>query len=127
MRTLLHSLAVLIFVLPGAVFPVSGDQLAASPGTASTRAFARDLFQELIEINTSPANRCTRAVEAMAAQLRSAGFPDSDVLADGPRPERRDLVVRVRGSGQAKPILLIAHLDVVDASRDGWLPGRAQT
>jgi acetylornithine deacetylase/succinyl-diaminopimelate desuccinylase-like protein len=59
----------------------------------------------------------------MAARLRSAGFPESDVLMAGPRPERRNLIVRLRGSGQAKPVLWIAHLDVVDASREGWMPG----
>ena len=89
----------------------------------SERALTRELLQELIEINTAPANGCTKAAEAMAARLRSAGFPDGDVLMAGPRPEKQNLVVRLRGRGQAKPILWIAHLDVVDAPREGWLPG----
>jgi hypothetical protein len=91
-----------------------------SPGTAAERAFARDLLRELVEIDTTPANGCTRAAEAMAARLRSAGFPDTDVSLAGPSPDRQNLVVRLRGRGAAKPILLIAHLDVVDAPREGW-------
>src|ERR1035437_8271443 len=89
----------------------------------SERALARELLQELIGINTAPANGCTKAAEAMAARLRSAGFPDGDVLMAGPRPEKQNLVVRLRGRGQAQPVLWIAHLDVVDAPREGWLPG----
>jgi acetylornithine deacetylase/succinyl-diaminopimelate desuccinylase-like protein len=84
---------------------------------------AEDLLRELIGINTAPASGSTKAVEAMAVHLRAAGFPESDVMVGGPRPERQNLVVRLRGRGQAKPILLIAHLDVVDAPREGWLPG----
>ena len=59
----------------------------------------------------------------MAARLRSAGFPDSDVVLAGARPEKQNLVARLRGGGKAKPILLIAHLDVVDAPREGWAAG----
>jgi acetylornithine deacetylase/succinyl-diaminopimelate desuccinylase-like protein len=123
MRTLPHSLVALTFLLLGAGLPAAGDQIPASPATLSERAFARALLQELIEINTAPANGCTRATEAMAARLRAAGFSDSEVLIGGPRPEKQNLVVRWRGRGQAKPILLIAHLDVVDAPREGWMPG----
>jgi acetylornithine deacetylase/succinyl-diaminopimelate desuccinylase-like protein len=59
----------------------------------------------------------------MAARLRKAGFSDSDALLAGPRPEKQNLVVRLRGRAQAKPILLIAHLDVVDAPKEGWAAG----
>ena len=80
-------------------------------------------MRELVEINTTPAYGCTKAAEAMAARLRSAGFSTSDVLLLGPRPEKQNLIVRLRGQAQAKPILLIAHLDVVDAPREGWSAG----
>ena len=80
-------------------------------------------MRELVEINTTPANGSTKAAEAMAARLRAAGFPESDVLVLGPRADRQNLVARIHGRGQAKPILLIAHLDVVDAPREGWAEG----
>src|ERR1039457_1481264 len=96
---------------------------SGAPAAPPERALARDVFQELIEIKTAPANGCTKAAEATAVRLRSAGFPESDVLMAGPRPEKQNLVVPRRGRGQAKPILWIAHLDVVDAPREGWLPG----
>lgn len=123
MRPLLHSLLALALLQSGASPAAAGPQGSAAPPAVSPRVLARDLLRELIAINTSPAQGCTRATQALAARLRSAGFPDSDIQVDGPRPERQNLVVHLRGSGQARPILLIAHLDVVDASPEGWLPG----
>jgi acetylornithine deacetylase/succinyl-diaminopimelate desuccinylase-like protein len=95
----------------------------AASGASTDRTLARDLLRELVEIDTSPAFGCTKAAEAMAARLRKAGFSDADALLAGPRPEKQNLVVRLRGRAQAKPILLIAHLDVVDAPKEGWAAG----
>src|ERR1035437_3286121 len=75
----------------------------------SERALTRELLQELIGINTAPANGCTKAAEAMAARLRSAGFPDGDVLMAGPRPEKQNLGERLRRRGQGRPIHRIPH------------------
>jgi acetylornithine deacetylase/succinyl-diaminopimelate desuccinylase-like protein len=111
LRTLLRAVGILTLLL--------SEASAASP----ERELARDLLRELVEINTTPAYGCTKAAEAMAVRLRSAGFSDTDVVVAGPRPEKQNLVVRLRGRGQAKPILLIAHLDVVDAPKEGWDPG----
>ncbi len=86
-------------------------------------ALARDLLRELVEIDTTPSQGCTRAAEAMAHRLRSAGFAGSDVQLLGGAPERRNLVARLRGGGAGKPVLFIAHLDVVDAPREGWSSG----
>ncbi len=55
----------------------------------------------------------------MAARLKSAGFPPEDVLVIGPSPRNRNLVARLRGGGRA-PLLLLAHLDVVEARREDW-------
>ena len=115
--------AMVVLSLLAAGFPARLKGQGGAPAATPERALARDVFQELIEINTAPANGCTKAAEAMAARLRSAGFPESDVLMAGPRLEKQNLVVRLRGRGQARPILWIAHLDVVDAPREGWLPG----
>ncbi len=84
---------------------------------------ARGIFQELIEINTTDsAGSTTEAAEAMAGRLKAAGFSSGDirVLAPTGAPKRGNLVVRFRGTGEAKPILLLAHLDVVEARAEDW-------
>jgi acetylornithine deacetylase/succinyl-diaminopimelate desuccinylase-like protein len=82
---------------------------------------ARDIFEELIEINTTDSiGDNTKAAEAMAARLRAAGFPAEDVKVLSPAPRKGNLVARLRGTGGQKPILLLAHLDVVEARREDW-------
>src|SRR5215471_16383409 len=83
---------------------------------------ARDIFKELIEINTTdtPAGNVTTAAEAMAARFRTAGFAAGDINVIGPLPNKKNLVVRLHGRGQGKPILFLAHLDVVQALRQDW-------
>ena len=82
---------------------------------------AREIFKELIEINTTHSSgSTTRAAEAMGARIRAAGFPEADVQVLGPRPNKGNLVARLRGTGARKPILLLAHLDVVEARREDW-------
>jgi acetylornithine deacetylase/succinyl-diaminopimelate desuccinylase-like protein len=85
---------------------------------------ARDIFEQLININTTGSSGSTTvASNAMAQWLLQAGFPASDVqvigLAGSPN---HNLVARYRGSptGARKPILLLAHIDVVEARRDDW-------
>jgi len=85
---------------------------------------AREIYSELISINTvDSVGSVTKAAEAMAARFRAAGFPDADVkvLIPPGKPTKGNLVVRYRGrAGGAKPILLLAHLDVVAALRSDW-------
>jgi acetylornithine deacetylase/succinyl-diaminopimelate desuccinylase-like protein len=82
---------------------------------------ARDILEQLVDINTADsAANVTAASEAMAKRLRDAGFPDSDIHVDGDDPRFKNLVVRYRGAGKAKPVLLLAHLDVVEALRSDW-------
>lgn len=82
---------------------------------------ARDIFKQLIEINTTDSTGdTTRAAEAMAGRLKAAGFPAADVQVLGPNPRKGNLVARFRGAGQGRPILLLAHLDVVEARREDW-------
>jgi acetylornithine deacetylase/succinyl-diaminopimelate desuccinylase-like protein len=93
--------------------------LAATEGLTPNQQRAFDIYKELIEINTVTATGDTaRAAEAMAARLRAAGFPDADVHAFSPAPHKGNLVARLHGSGARKPILLVAHIDVVPASRE---------
>jgi acetylornithine deacetylase/succinyl-diaminopimelate desuccinylase-like protein len=81
----------------------------------------RQIYQELIEINTTDSvGDTTRAADAMAARLRAAGFPEGNVQVLAPHPKKGNLVARLRGSGARKPLLLLAHLDVVEARREDW-------
>jgi acetylornithine deacetylase/succinyl-diaminopimelate desuccinylase-like protein len=96
---------------------------AEPPGTplSPSQQLAREILKELIEINTTDsAGDVTRAAEAMASRLKAAGFPAGDIQVLGPRPRKGNLVARLRGTGAGKPILLLAHLDVVEARRDDW-------
>jgi acetylornithine deacetylase/succinyl-diaminopimelate desuccinylase-like protein len=82
---------------------------------------ALDIFKELVEINTVTATGDTlQAAEAMAARLRAAGFSGPDLQVLSPAPRKGNLVARLRGTGARKPILLLAHLDVVEARREDW-------
>ena len=94
---------------------------AVAEGSSVQQQLAFDIYKELIEINTVTATGDTaRAAEAMAARLRAAGFADADVHAFSPAPRKGNLVARLRGTGVRKPILLLAHLDVVPANREDW-------
>src|SRR5690348_12810333 len=89
----------------------------------ATRQLARDIFRELIEINTTDSvGNCTAAAKAMAKRLTDAGFPARDVVVLGPNERKGNMVARYRGTGAggAKPILIIGHLDVVEALRSDW-------
>ncbi len=91
-----------------------------SKSLTAHQKLARDIFRELVEINTTLNAGSTKAAEAMAARLRSAGFPAGDVQVVGPHPQHMNLVVRFRGKGIHRPILFIGHLDVVEALRKDW-------
>jgi acetylornithine deacetylase/succinyl-diaminopimelate desuccinylase-like protein len=86
-----------------------------------SKKLSRDIFQQLIEINTTDSvGSTTVAANAMAQRLLEAGFAKEDVLVLGPNDRRGNLVARIRGAGRAKPILFIGHLDVVEAKRSDW-------
>jgi acetylornithine deacetylase/succinyl-diaminopimelate desuccinylase-like protein len=94
---------------------------AGADGLAPHQQLAHDIYKELIEIDTTTATGDTaRAAEAMAARLKEAGFAEADVHAFSPVPKKGNLVARLHGSGARKPILLVAHLDVVPAKREDW-------
>jgi acetylornithine deacetylase/succinyl-diaminopimelate desuccinylase-like protein len=105
--------------------PVTAQQ-PAPPSLAPHQRLAREVYRELIEINTADSvGSVTRAAEAMARRFRDAGFPARDVhlLVPAGKPTKGNLVVRYRGRGgpsAGKPILLLAHLDVVAALRSDW-------
>jgi acetylornithine deacetylase/succinyl-diaminopimelate desuccinylase-like protein len=87
----------------------------------ATRQLSRDIFRELIEINTTDSvGSTTRAAEAMAKRLKDAGFPAADVQVLGPNDRKGNMVARLRGAGANRPVLIIGHLDVVEARREDW-------
>jgi len=86
-----------------------------------TRDLAHDIFKQLIEINTTDSvGNVTTAARAMQQRFLQAGFSARDMYLGGPNDRKQNLVVRLRGSGAKKPILIIGHLDVVEAPRDEW-------
>jgi len=100
---------------------------AIAPGNCSaqvdeqTRQLAHDIFQQLIEINTTDSvGSVTAASEAMQQRFLDAGFPKEDIYLGGPNDRKKNLVVRLHGTGEKKPILFIGHLDVVEARREDW-------
>jgi acetylornithine deacetylase/succinyl-diaminopimelate desuccinylase-like protein len=85
---------------------------------------ARDIYKQLIEINSAvTTGNVTTASLAMAQRFRDAGIPEGDIFVGGPRDEKHNVVARVRGADSTrKPILLLAHLDVVEALKADWSP-----
>ncbi len=103
------------------LFLVLAATLLCAPLDDATRQLSRDIFRELIEINTTDSvGNNTKAAEAMAKRLTDAGFPAADIQVLGPNDRKGNLVVRLHGTGVQKPILIIGHLDVVEARREDW-------
>jgi acetylornithine deacetylase/succinyl-diaminopimelate desuccinylase-like protein len=105
--------------------------LAQPPGMSATdQALAHDIFKQLIEIKSGYTTGSTTLVaDAAAARLRAAGFPDADIFLGGAIPTKFNLVARLHGKGPSggaptrKPLLLLAHEDVVEAKPEDWTPG----
>jgi acetylornithine deacetylase/succinyl-diaminopimelate desuccinylase-like protein len=87
-----------------------------------TQQLAHNIFKQLVEINTTdtPAGNVTTAANAMEQRFLDAGFLQSDIFLGGPNARKQNLVVRYHGTGAKPPILLIGHLDVVQALRSDW-------
>src|SRR5690349_4377991 len=87
----------------------------------SERQLARAIYKEMVEIKSGFTTGTTTPIaEAVARRLRAAGFPNADIFVGGASPKKANLVVRYRGTGRRKPILLLAHTDVVEAKREDW-------
>lgn len=118
-----------LFLLAVATANVSG-QGATPVYTAGKlngdQQLAREIYKELIEINTGvTTGNITTAAVAMAKRFRAAGIPEADIFVGGPRPEKHNVVARIRGKGgpnAGKPLLLLAHIDVVEALKADWSP-----
>ena len=110
--------AAALLLLSGAVVAGQGDR--AMPPEAE-RQLAREIYKEMVEIKSAYTTGTTTPVaEAAARRLKAAGFPDADVFVGGAIPTKANLVVRYRGTGRRRPLLLLAHTDVVEAKREDW-------
>jgi acetylornithine deacetylase/succinyl-diaminopimelate desuccinylase-like protein len=112
--------------LIGAVAAIAIAATAAHAQTASPdQAAFRDLYKELVETNTTySAGSCTLAAERMAARLKAAGFPETDLhlLVPPDHPKDGNLVAVYPGKDpKAKAVLMLAHIDVVEAKREDWV------
>jgi acetylornithine deacetylase/succinyl-diaminopimelate desuccinylase-like protein len=107
---------------PGTKDPLPGTPVI--PASGADRAEARDIFRQLIEINTTdtPQGSVTAGTEAMEKRFLAAGFPREDIHLLGPDNHKQNLVVRLRASepSSEKPILFLCHIDVVQALRSDW-------
>lgn len=105
-----------MFLVFSALCPAAFAQISNSG-----HQLARDVFRQLVEINTTDsAGNVTTAAKAMEQRLLDAGFPKADIFIGGASDSKENLVVRYRGTGKKKPILFICHLDVVEAPRLEW-------
>lgn len=94
---------------------------ADQPTLNADQQLARAIYKELVEINTSQSVGDTfQASQSMAARLKAGGFPDADVQTFQTAPKRGNMVARLHGTGKRKPVLLLAHIDVVEALRADW-------
>jgi acetylornithine deacetylase/succinyl-diaminopimelate desuccinylase-like protein len=103
------------------VFPVFYLLLAAAAPPPEYKKLTYDIYKELIEINTSYSTGATTpAAQAVAKRLRAEGFPAADIAVVGAADHKMNVVVRYRGTGKKKPLLLLAHIDVVEAKPSDW-------
>lgn len=118
-RRLVHARAVIVTI---ALLTLSPREGVAQGGSLDRwQRLARDIFEQLIEINTTHSTGSTTdAARAMALRLREAGIPERDIHVLGPHPDKGNLVVRIPGTGRRPPLLLLAHLDVVEALPEDW-------
>lgn len=121
LRPVVHASCVAAFVaavLAALSIPASAQQRP----TGGEDVLVGAILKELVEINTAPSGKeMSRATRAMAARLRAAGYADADVQLAGPDEAHRNLVATLRGRDPgAKPIVLMAHIDVVEALARDW-------
>jgi acetylornithine deacetylase/succinyl-diaminopimelate desuccinylase-like protein len=125
-----HVRLAVLLLLAVLALPSAGAQPSRPIYTAGSlnanQQLAREIYKELIEINTGvTTGNITMAAVAMAKRFRDAGIPEADIFVGGPRPEKHNVVARIRGRGgpnARKPLLLLAHLDVVEALKADWSP-----
>jgi acetylornithine deacetylase/succinyl-diaminopimelate desuccinylase-like protein len=110
-----------VFLLFFFMFIWTGGVSAETMRPEPEKKLALDIYKQFIEIPSGfTTGATTPVVYAAVARLKAAGFSDSDIFVGGAVPRKANLVVRYRGTGERKPILLLAHIDVVEAKRQDW-------
>jgi acetylornithine deacetylase/succinyl-diaminopimelate desuccinylase-like protein len=105
--------AALIVSLP----VLAADNLPPEPD----QRLSREIYKEMVEVQSGFTTGTTTPIaQAVAARLRAAGFPEADIFVGGAIPSKANVVARYRGTGARRPILLLAHIDVVEAKREDW-------
>jgi acetylornithine deacetylase/succinyl-diaminopimelate desuccinylase-like protein len=109
------------FLLASALVAGSLGATLLAQQNQNQHKLAFDIYKQLIETNTTESvGNMTTAANDVATRLRAAGFPAGDVVVLGPDARHGNIVARIHGAGARKPILFIAHLDVVEANRADW-------
>ncbi|WP_263358681.1 M20/M25/M40 family metallo-hydrolase [Acidicapsa ligni] len=105
-----------------AIAPSSPADADHAQAQTQTQALAKEIFKQLIEINTTdtPLGNVTTGTTAMQKRFLDAGFSPEDVHLLGPNERKQNLVVRIRGTGKEKPVLFLCHMDVVEALPSDW-------
>jgi acetylornithine deacetylase/succinyl-diaminopimelate desuccinylase-like protein len=117
----LYVILILLMGIGIAPFLLHAAPLPQTTRPEAERNLVREIYKEFIEIQSGFTTGSTTPVaEAAARRLRAAGFPDADIFVGGASPKKANLVVRYHGTGKLKPILLLAHTDVVEALRADW-------
>jgi acetylornithine deacetylase/succinyl-diaminopimelate desuccinylase-like protein len=116
LKTKKHSVFCLLLV------PILGSAVDAQTlRPEAEKKLAHDIYKEFVETQSGYTTGATTPVAAAAAaRLRAAGFPEADIFLGGASPTKGNLVVRYHGTGARKPLLLLAHTDVVEAKREDW-------
>jgi acetylornithine deacetylase/succinyl-diaminopimelate desuccinylase-like protein len=112
-----------VLAMSSGVAVAQAPQLAGPQLPEQDRVLSRQIFKEFIEINSQDSNGSVTAVaEAARKELLKAGFAAEDLVLAGPAPLKQNLVVRYRGAAgsKLKPILIIGHIDVVEARKEDW-------
>jgi acetylornithine deacetylase/succinyl-diaminopimelate desuccinylase-like protein len=87
----------------------------------SEQRLAREIYKQMIEVKSGFTTGATTPIaESVAARFKAAGFPAADIFVGGAIPTKANVVVRYHGTGVRKPLLLLAHIDVVEALREDW-------
>jgi acetylornithine deacetylase/succinyl-diaminopimelate desuccinylase-like protein len=120
----MFKLAVALAAATALLATTTAQAQSSANGTRPDQAAFRAIYKELVETNTTASvGDCTLAAQKMAAHLKAAGFPDSDltIFATPEYPKNGGLVAVYPGKDpKAKAILLLAHIDVVEAKREDW-------
>lgn len=116
----MQKFALRFFIVVSAFYFTSGLH-AQTTRPDPEKQLARDIYRQFVEIPSGFTTGSTTPVaEAAAARLKAAGFPDADIFLGGANPKKENLVARYHGAGKRKPLLLLAHIDVVEAKREDW-------